>query len=122
VISARSFWPVAARAKKVWAPIFLIPIHHHDEVLFVNPVSGGRSETRLPMAAFRSPIGRPRWPICRGLLLRARLPDTRSVGHRVDLPSAAALALSCCTRYRIPEPTRQADIEVAKIKAKGSQS
>ena len=39
-----------------------------------------------------------------------------SIGHRVDLSSAIRLVLACCTRYRIPEPTRQADIEVAKLK------
>ena len=41
-----------------------------------------------------------------------------SIGHRVDLDSAVALALACVTRYRIPEPTRLADIEVAKLKAR----
>lgn len=54
-----------------------------------------------------------------GLVLRTRTakrPLYLSVGHRVDLGSAAALALACCTRYRIPEPTRVADIEVAKAK------
>ena len=54
-----------------------------------------------------------------GLVLRTRArtnPIFISVGHKVDLPSAAALALACCTKYRIPEPTRQADIEVAKLK------
>jgi deoxyribonuclease V len=54
-----------------------------------------------------------------GLVLRTRdrtRPVFVSVGHRVDLPSAAALALACCTKYRVPEPTRQADIEVAKLK------
>jgi deoxyribonuclease V len=54
-----------------------------------------------------------------GLVLRTR-DNTRplfiSIGHKVDLPSAAALAMACCTRFRIPEPTRQADIEVAKLK------
>lgn len=40
-----------------------------------------------------------------------------SIGHRVDLDSAVKLVLACCTRYRIPEPTRQADIEVAKLKS-----
>lgn len=39
-----------------------------------------------------------------------------SAGHRVDLASARALALACLSRYRIPEPTRQADIEVARLK------
>lgn len=54
-----------------------------------------------------------------GVVLRTRdgtRPLFISVGHRVDLESARALVMSCCTRYRIPEPTRQADIEVAKLK------
>jgi len=54
-----------------------------------------------------------------GLVLRTRTgvkPLFISVGHRIDLPSAAALATACLGRYRIPEPTRQADIEVAKLK------
>lgn len=54
-----------------------------------------------------------------GLVLRTRdhtRPLFISVGHRVDLDSARRLVLACCTRYRIPEPTRQADIEVAKLK------
>jgi deoxyribonuclease V len=54
-----------------------------------------------------------------GLVLRTR-PRVRplfvSIGHKVDLASAAALVIACCTKYRIPEPTRQADIEVAKLK------
>jgi deoxyribonuclease V len=56
-----------------------------------------------------------------GLVLRTRdrtNPLYISIGHRVDLETAAALAMACCTRYRIPEPTRQADIEVAKLKRK----
>src|SRR5918998_1223304 len=31
-----------------------------------------------------------------------------SVGNGIDLSSAVALVLACCTRYRLPEPTRQA--------------
>lgn len=54
-----------------------------------------------------------------GLVLRSKT-NTRplfiSVGHRVDLDSAVRVVLACCTRYRIPEPTRQADIEVARLK------
>jgi deoxyribonuclease V len=54
-----------------------------------------------------------------GLVLRTK-DNTRplfiSVGHRVDLASAAQLTLGCLTRYRVPGPTRQADIEVAKLK------
>ena len=31
-----------------------------------------------------------------------------SVGNRIDLGSATSLVLACCTKYRLPEPTRQA--------------
>jgi len=39
-----------------------------------------------------------------------------SIGNRVDLPSAKKIVLASCTKYRVPEPTRIADIEVAKLK------
>lgn len=39
-----------------------------------------------------------------------------SVGNRVDLESAVHLTLACCTRYRLPEPTRLADAAVARQK------
>jgi deoxyribonuclease V len=58
-----------------------------------------------------------------GVVLRTRTgtrPLFVSVGHRVDLSSAVRLVLACCTRYRLPEPTRQADIEVARIKRRYS--
>ena len=54
-----------------------------------------------------------------GVVLRTQKgirPVFVSIGHRVDLVSAVKLVLACCARYRIPEPTRQADIEVAKLK------
>ena len=54
-----------------------------------------------------------------GVVLRTRdatRPLFISIGHKVDLDSASKLVLACCNRYRIPEPTRQADIEVAKLK------
>jgi deoxyribonuclease V len=56
-----------------------------------------------------------------GVVLRTQKgvrPVFVSIGHRVDLASAVNLVLACCTRYRIPEPTRQADIEVARLKRK----
>ncbi len=31
-----------------------------------------------------------------------------SVGNHIDLASSAELVLACCTKYRLPEPTRQA--------------
>jgi deoxyribonuclease V len=59
-----------------------------------------------------------------GVVLRTQKgirPVFVSVGQRVDLASAIELVLACCTRYRIPEPTRQADIEVAKLKRQSQQ-
>lgn len=58
-----------------------------------------------------------------GVVLRTRdgvRPLFVSVGHRCDVESAVALAMSCVTKYRVPEPTRLADIEVAKVKAMSS--
>ena len=48
-----------------------------------------------------------------GIALRTRSavkPLFISIGHLVDLASARRIVLACCTEYRIPEPTRQADI------------
>lgn len=42
-----------------------------------------------------------------------------SIGHRVSLRSAIRLALASCAGYRIPEPTRQADIAVSRLKRSG---
>lgn len=47
-----------------------------------------------------------------GVILRTRdsiKPVYVSVGHRVSLEDAAAITLNCCTKYRIPQPTRLAD-------------
>lgn len=54
-----------------------------------------------------------------GMVLRTKdrtNPVFVSVGHRMDLESAVRIVCACVTKYRIPEPTRQADIEVAKLK------
>jgi deoxyribonuclease V len=58
-----------------------------------------------------------------GIVLRTQKgvrPVFVSIGHHVDLASAIKLVLACCTRYRIPEPTRQADIEVSKLKSRSA--
>jgi deoxyribonuclease V len=39
-----------------------------------------------------------------------------SIGHRMDLPTAERIVLSCATTYRLPEPTRLADRLVAAKK------
>jgi deoxyribonuclease V len=54
-----------------------------------------------------------------GTVLRTR-DDTRPIfvspGHRISISQAASWALRCATRYRIPEPTRLADLEVARMR------
>jgi deoxyribonuclease V len=79
----------------------------------------GTFDEPMPAAGSTSPLMDKGEQI--GLVLRTRAncrPIFLSIGHRVDLASAKELALACCTKYRIPEPTRQADIEVAKMKQK----
>ena len=65
----------------------------------------------------KSPLVHRGQTIGQALRTRANVkPIFISIGHRVNLPSARKLALACLSKYRIPEPTRQADIEVAKSK------
>jgi deoxyribonuclease V len=47
-----------------------------------------------------------------GVVLRTRVgvkPVYISVGHRISLPTAIDLVMSCVTKYRLPETTRAAD-------------
>ncbi len=39
-----------------------------------------------------------------------------SAGHMVSLDRACEIALECCTKYRLPEPTRMAHILVNKVR------
>jgi deoxyribonuclease V len=46
-----------------------------------------------------------------GMVLRTRRevrPVYVSIGHRIDLPTAVEVVMGCCTKYRLPEPTRWA--------------
>lgn len=45
-----------------------------------------------------------------------------SVGHRVSLKAAVGFALTCCGRYRVPEPTRLAHFAAAGRFAEGIYS
>jgi deoxyribonuclease V len=52
-----------------------------------------------------------------GIVLRSRTnvkPLFISVGHKVSLPSARQIVIHCLGRYRLPEPTRQAD-KISKL-------
>lgn len=54
-----------------------------------------------------------------GVVLRTKdnvKPVFVSVGNNIDLETAVGVVLNCTKGYRIPEPTRQADIFAAKIK------
>lgn len=54
-----------------------------------------------------------------GLAVRTRenvRPVYVSIGHRVDLPSAARIVLACARGYRLPEPTRRADSLAKQIR------
>lgn len=54
-----------------------------------------------------------------GVVLRTRTdvkPVFVSPGHLSDAATAERLVLRCCTRYRLPEPTRRADLAVSKLK------
>ncbi|MCA3749137.1 MAG: endonuclease V [Rubrobacter sp.] len=42
-----------------------------------------------------------------------------SVGNRVDLGGAVELVLACCTRYRLPEPIRQAHNAANRLRREG---
>jgi len=44
-----------------------------------------------------------------------------SVGHRLSLEAARRLVLRCVTRYRLPEPTRQAHLAVSKLRQEKQQ-
>ena len=48
-----------------------------------------------------------------GAVLRSRSkvkPIYISVGHRITLPDALRIIQQCITKYRLPEPTRQAHL------------
>jgi deoxyribonuclease V len=67
---------------------------------------GVRRGDRVPLRDERDP-GR-----IIGMVLRTRTgvrPVYVSAGHRIDLARAVDFVLRCCTRYRLPEPTRRAD-------------
>ena len=58
-----------------------------------------------------------------GVVLRSKdkvRPLIVSPGHRVAIDTAAELVLGCCTRYRLPEPTRLADRLASRRAGTGS--
>jgi deoxyribonuclease V len=41
-----------------------------------------------------------------------------SIGHKIDLKTSIEVTLKCTIGFRLPEPTRQADIFVTQLKRK----
>lgn len=83
-------WPTIGVAKS------LLTGHHGD-----LPATKG---AHVPLRAGAETIG---------AVVRSRTevnPLYISVGHRITLPEAIDLTLACTTRYRLPEPTRQAHL------------
>ncbi|MBN1355064.1 endonuclease V [bacterium] len=56
-----------------------------------------------------------------GRVLRTRTnvkPVFVSQGNRIDLDSAVRVVLACCSRHRLPEPTRRAHLRVNELRRK----
>lgn len=71
---------------------------------------GGRRGERAPLLLKGEPIG---------TVLTTRdgiSPLYISPGHRIDFEGAADLALACCRRYRLPEPTRLAHLLTNRLR------
>jgi deoxyribonuclease V len=54
-----------------------------------------------------------------GIILRTKdniSPVFVSPGHKITLTKAAEIVLACCTKYRLPEPTRRAHLFVNEIR------
>jgi deoxyribonuclease V len=86
--------------------------------LLLNCPTIGVAKSRLVGIHDEVPEARGNWAILHdrseiiGAVLRTRLrvkPLYISTGHRIGLESAIAWVMNCCTRYRLPEPTRLAD-------------
>lgn len=44
-----------------------------------------------------------------------------SQGHQISLEKAIKVVLACCMKYRLPEPTRRADLLVNKLRRSGGR-
>jgi deoxyribonuclease V len=59
-----------------------------------------------------------------GMILRTKdgvQPVFVSQGHKISLQKAIEIVLTCCTKYRLPEPTRQAHRLVNEIRRKADR-
>lgn len=59
-----------------------------------------------------------------GVILRTKdkvAPVFISQGHHISLKRAVAVVLACCTKYRLPEPTRRAHLLVNELRRKAGR-
>ncbi len=59
-----------------------------------------------------------------GVILRTKdrvEPVFISQGHKISLKKAIEVVLACCTKYRLPEPTRRAHLLVNEIRRSGGK-
>lgn len=59
-----------------------------------------------------------------GVILRTKDntgPVFVSQGHKISLKKAIEVVLACCTKYRLPEPTRQAHLLVNELRRKAGK-
>ncbi len=93
--------------------------------LLLDVPSVGVAKTRLCGTHDEPGPAKGNWrPLLDGNEILGRVLRTRdrvkplfiSIGHRMDLPTACRLVLACCTRFRQPEPTRQAHLLVTRLR------
>jgi len=93
--------------------------------IFIGIPTVGCAKSRLVGDCTMPGIGKNLWEPIKfknrtiGSILRTKhnvKPMYISPGHLVGIDRARELVIACTTRYRLPEPTRLADIEVAKYK------
>jgi len=93
--------------------------------LFLNIPTIGVAKSRLIGEYDEPGTEKGQWSYLRhnngtiGMVVRTRRrvkPIYLSVGNEIDYEHCLKWLLKCCTRYRIPEPTRKAHIAVAKFK------
>jgi len=93
--------------------------------LLLNTPSIGCAKTRLIGAGKEPAIEKGSWTSLMfngvevGRMVRTRTgvkPMYISIGHLIDIDSAVRFTLACCTKYKMPEPTRQAHIEVNTLR------
>jgi deoxyribonuclease V len=98
--------------------------------LFLDVPTIGCAKSRLIGEYKTVELSKGSWSVLRvknehvGWVLRTRdgvKPIFVSPGHRIGLDSVNSIVLTCCRKYRIPEPSRRAHRLVTKLRQEGKQ-